>query len=156
MSIYPNFSTDGRIWIATLPDDAPRFLNSPLTIELSDGQGGFAGFLKAFENPTVRPNGDFIVDIPDLNDRAPDPRFLNVAEKLISSLQEIVKAGEEAFKEYEPDYHDLILIPKIWIDEEHIDSNPSRWTLVVEQDDSPIAWHLEFAGADFQEIWAGS
>lgn len=156
MSIYPNFRTDGFHWIADLPDDAPRFLSFPLTINLSDGQGGFSGFLTALGNPTLRGNGELIVEIPDLNDRAPDPRFLGVAEELLRNLPEMIKVGEEAFKGYEPDFHDLRLIPKISIDEEHIDSNPSRWTLVVEQEDSPIAWHLEFEGARFQEIWSGS
>ena len=82
MSIYPNFRTDGCNWTANLPDDAPRFLGFPLTIELSDGQGGFSGFLTALENLTLKGNGDLIVEIPDLNDIAPDPRCLRCVLKL--------------------------------------------------------------------------
>lgn len=156
MSMYPNFGTDGCSWIANLPDSVPRFLGAPLTIEISDGQGGFSGFLRALETPTLQENGDMVVEIPDLNDRAPDPRYLKVVEKVLSSLDEIVKVAENEFKEYEPDHRELTLIPKIWISEEHMGTNGNRWTLVVEQEDSPIAWHLEFEEAIFREIWSAS
>ncbi|MCX6850511.1 MAG: hypothetical protein NTY98_16450 [Verrucomicrobia bacterium] len=45
--------------------------------------------------------------------------------------------------------------PHVWIDPEETDK--TKWVIVVEmKDNDGFAWHIEFKGTEFHQIWAGS
>lgn len=118
-------------FVVPIPQKNVRFMGLPLFMALSSNNGPQGG--------------------PATDD-------LNRATKALATLSQCIATAETRLAEYnKPDKITTADIqnPHVWIDPE--DEDKSRWTIVVEaKDNDGYAWHIEFKGADFHDIWAGS
>ncbi|MES2595679.1 MAG: hypothetical protein V4662_10110 [Verrucomicrobiota bacterium] len=122
------------------------------------------------------PEHGFVVPIPQSNARFMGlPMFMAItpasgnpgrlcnedlerASRALTVLSQCIEIAESRLVEYsKPDAVTAADIrnPHVWIDGE--DEDKTRWAFVVEaKDNDGYAWHIEFKGAQFHDIWAGS
>ncbi len=118
-------------YVVPIPQQQARFMGLPMFLAISSGFGVQGG--------------------PAVED-------LNRASISLSALSQCVEIAEKRLVEYDKQRGitaNDIENPHVWIDSE--DEDKSRWTIVIEaKDNDGYAWHIEFKGAEFHDIWAGS
>lgn len=118
-------------YVVPIPQQQARFMGLPMFLAISSGFGVQGG---------------------------PANEDLNRASKALSVLSQCVDMAEKRLAEYNKQggiTANDIQNPHVWIDPEEDDE--SRWTIVIEaRDNDGYAWHIEFKGAEFHDIWAGS
>ena len=107
---------------------------------------------------------------PLLRAKKGEPPLATHEVKLIEQiLEQLPKLVRKAEKEWWAHHGDLdfarnVSNPHVWISrEDQAGDKRGKWTFVVEPRDDPeyggyggYAWHLEFKGTRFMDIWAGS
>jgi hypothetical protein len=86
-------------------------------------------------------------------------RETKLVGKILEHLPKLIRKAEKEWWAYhgDPDFAQNVSKPHIWISrEDQAGENPGKWSFVVELRESSYAWHLEFKGTRFQQIWAGS
>jgi hypothetical protein len=87
-------------------------------------------------------------------------------DQILQHLPKLIRKAEKEWWAYhgDPDYAEHVSNPHVWISrEDQSNEKRGKWSFVVELRDDPefggyggYAWHLEFKGTRFVEIWAGS
>ena len=124
-----------RGWTMVLPGEAGTFLGKRIGVEVR------TSLIEGAE--------------PPLTDQE-----VGLLEAIFADLPKLAARAEKAFDEAGAegmlDEEDRFARPHIWIDRElQAGKSAGRWTLVVEVQNSDFAWHIEFVGTKFKEIWAG-